>query len=74
MEEEQVLELERRAINQRFIEFQEKHKNELIEMTESICVRCGESCKNDPNKSCHLLTGLIWHVFSMYFSALTGAN
>jgi len=74
LKEEQALELEQRALNKKFVEFQEKHKVSLIELTESICERCGETCKNDLDKSCHLLMGLTWHIFSMYFNATTGAN
>ena len=74
MKEEQAEELEQQALRHKFESFQIQHQKELTEMTTFICQRCGEDCINDPDKTCRLLLGLTWHIFTMYFNAMAVTN
>jgi len=74
MKEDQAVELERKALSRSFVNFQDKHHQELTEMYASICQQCGKDCGTDPEKACGLLMGLTWHIFNIYFLASTGVN
>lgn len=69
---QEAIELERLAINRMFINFQMRNEAHLTEMTTNICKRCGE-CEGNTN-TCGMIGSMTWHVFAIYFAAITGVN
>ena len=72
MQHSEAIELERLAVNEMFMRFQMNNETHLTEMTTNVCKRCGQ-CP-EPNQNCGLIGSMIWHVFSIYFSAISGVN
>jgi hypothetical protein len=72
MQPQEAIELERLAVNEMFMRFQVKNKAHLTEMTLSVCKRCGQ-CP-ETNQNCGLIGSMIWHVFDVYFNAISGVN
>ena len=72
MQPQEAIELERLAINKMFLRFQVKNEEHLTEMASNICKRCG-NCEGHAD-NCGLLGSMTWHVFAIYFMAISSGN
>jgi len=72
MQPSEAFELERLALNIMFTRFQVNNEVHLNEMTLNVCKRCGQ-CP-ELNQDCGLIASMVWHVFAIYFNAISGIN
>jgi len=72
MQPQEAIELERLALNKMFLRFQKNNEAHLAGMTTNICKRCG-NCEGDSD-NCGLIGSMMWHVFAIYFNAISGVN
>ncbi len=72
MDQHEAADLEKMAINNVFLRFQERNEEQLKDMKKNVCSHCGDCM--DENMSCNLTASMVWHVFSIYFRAISGVN
>jgi hypothetical protein len=72
MESKEAADLEKMALNDIFLRFQERNHEQLKEMKQNVCSHCGDC--TDETMACNLTASMTWHVFSIYFRAISGVN